>query len=69
MKKYTLSVEEALEEMKKDKSVMFNSAGWLNLIGDRVYFGCPGEYPCCHYDMNIYEFLADFKEDKFCVKE
>ena len=39
--------------------------GTFHLIGDRVFFGCPGEYPCCHDDTSIEQFLEDNRNEEF----
>lgn len=62
-----MNAKEALEYMiNEDEMVKTES-----MIGDfgagktMVWFNCPGEYPCCHYDMTHEEFLNDYKNDVF----
>jgi hypothetical protein len=67
---YTLTVQESLTEMKNGKTVKSNRcAGWFILSGDEVFFSCVGEYPCCHDNYPINEFLDFHKDDKFKVDE
>jgi hypothetical protein len=64
-----MNINEALIEMKRDNSVneVGVKTGWYNLFGNTVCFSCVGEYPCCHYEMTIEEFLNDFKNSEFEV--
>jgi hypothetical protein len=65
-----MNVNEALEYMSLDDC--FNHVhekgcrtGSYCKSGDTILFGCVGEYPCCHYDMAVEEFLREFKDREF----
>lgn len=64
-----MTAQQAVEYMQQpgnDNYVCCDSwTGVFCIINDRVYFSCPGEYPCCHDDQTIEEFLEEFKNEEF----
>ena len=65
-----MTPQEALEYMSLDEGgnqvhEKGCRTGYYFKSGDRIFFGCDGEYPCCHYDMTIEEFLEWNKKDSF----
>ena len=61
-----MNAKEALEAMKNGDDVKTKELnGVFTLISNGVFFACPGEYPCCHHDMSVAEFLSDYANTEF----
>ena len=58
---------EALDAMRNgDTLTTKDRIGWFNMSGNNcINFSCPGDYPCCHDDYSISDFLEMFSDSEF----
>lgn len=57
---------EALDAMRNgDTLTTKDRIGWFNMSGNYINFSCPGDYPCCHDDYSISDFLEMFSDTDF----
>jgi hypothetical protein len=74
-RQYTVGAHEAIALLRQHPvcTAYLSDIFWFTLFAyhdgsEIMAAGCPGEYPCCHDEMSVEQFLSRYKDDMFCVE-